>query len=226
MWRLARVHFIRFFMEAFKRSIFTAKSFKASGMGVSSWGFMPVTRIGRLGKRGLLCALALLLAPWLIGAAPGVNQIAYPAGPGRADEATERLVRSIFEYTRWPSRSDPVRICVVGPARYAERLGSNGLLDGRRIDVRAVDSDAYAVLPACDALYLGDIGVEKVRRWAAGARGKPVVTIAEDDPPCSGEAMFCLIHRRNTLSFQLNVDAVARSSVRIDPRVFRLSREQ
>ena len=48
-------------------------------------------------------------------------------------------------------------VCVVGPTRYAARLGSNGLLDGRRIDVRAVDSDAYAVLPACDALYLGDI---------------------------------------------------------------------
>jgi hypothetical protein len=185
------------------------------------------TRIGSMGKglRPLRPALVLLLAPWLIGAMPGVTEIAIPAAPGRVDEATERLVRSIFEYTRWPTRPDPVRLCIVGPVRYGARLGTGALLDGRRIEPRTVGGDAYTALPSCDALYLGDIGVERIRRWTAGVRGEAMVTIAEADPLCAGEAMFCLLHRRDALSFQLNVDAVARSAVRIDPRVLRLSRE-
>ena len=183
--------------------------------------------IGRLGKRWpfLRPALALLLAPWLVGAAPGMTEVAIPAAPGRVDEATDRLVRSIFEYTRWPARPDPVRLCLVGATRHAARLGTGALLDGRRIDARAVPGDGYAALPACDALYLGDIGPDRIRRWTAAARGRAVVTIAEADPPCAGKAMFCLMHQRDALSFQLDIDAVARSAVRIDPRVLRLARE-
>ena len=104
--------------------------------------------IGRLGKRWpfLRPALALLLAPWLVGAAPGMTEVAIPAAPGRVDEATDRLVRSIFEYTRWPARPDPVRLCIVGATRHAARLGTGALLDGRRIDARAVPGDGYAAL--------------------------------------------------------------------------------
>ena len=51
------------------------------------------------------------------------------------------------------------------------------------------------------------------------------LVLAEADPPCAGEAMFCLMHQRDALSFQLDIDAVARSAVRIDPRVLRLARE-
>ncbi|MEO7470390.1 MAG: YfiR/HmsC family protein, partial [Sphingobium limneticum] len=43
-------------------------------------------------------------------------------------------------------------------------------------------------------------------------------------PDCGSGAIFCLLYAPQTLSFQLNIDAVSRSAVRIDPRVLRLSK--
>lgn len=62
------------------------------------------------------------------------------------------------------------------------------------------------------------------QRLIAAVRGNPVVTIAEDDRDCAGGAMFCLLFAPQTLSFQLNIDAVSRSTVRIDPRVLRVAK--
>ena len=51
-----------------------------------------------------------------------------------------------------------------------------------------------------------------------------MVTIAEADPGCRSQAMFCLLPGKDDLSFELNIDAVARSGVAIDPRLLRMSR--
>jgi hypothetical protein len=36
--------------------------------------------------------------------------------------------------------------------------------------------------------------------------------------------MFCLVYLPRALTFQLNIDAVSRSGLSVDPRVLRLSR--
>ena len=77
---------------------------------------------------------------------------------------------------------------------------------------------------ACDALYIGDLTLPAMRQVTARVRGRPVVTIAEADPACRSEAMFCLVFEAQRLSFQMNLDAISRSSVRVDPRVLRMSR--
>lgn len=83
--------------------------------------------------------------------------------------------------------------------------------------------DATNLLNSCDALYLGDLDLETLRQWTALARGAPVATIAESDPACSSEAMFCLVFMPDAMAFDLNIDAVSRSGVRVDPRVLRMS---
>lgn len=62
-----------------------------------------------------------------------------------------------------------------------------------------------------------------MQRWTTTVRGAPIVTIAENDPACRSEAMFCLVFLEDAMAFQLNIDAVSRSGVRIDPRVLRMS---
>jgi hypothetical protein len=62
-------------------------------------------------------------------------------------KATARVVASIFEYTRWPGPTDPVRLCVVGPAEHADAMGRFFLSDGREV-VRA--------LPRSDATRPGE----------------------------------------------------------------------
>jgi len=169
--------------------------------------------------------LGLSAAPLLLGAASDVTPVGImaPQGDGRA-AATAHLVKSILEYARWPARRDPVRLCVAGPANQAGQLGILTLADGREVVRRILAPDAYSAAGSCDALYLGDMGMDQMRRWTAAARGAPIVTIAESDPSCASEAMFCLLYGSSELSFRLNIDAVARSSVRIDPRVLRMSK--
>jgi hypothetical protein len=54
-------------------------------------------------------------------------------------------------------------------------------------------------------------------------RDQPVLSIAEADPACRGGTIFCLRVLPDRVGFQLSIDAVSRSAVRIDPRVLRIA---
>ncbi|WP_162225091.1 YfiR family protein [Erythrobacter sp. SG61-1L] len=145
-------------------------------------------------------------------------------GDGGADASTARIVRAILEYSRWPKGADPVRLCVIGTAQNADGLDTITLPDGRRVVMRALASEAVDMPGRCDAFYLGAMDLGAMRQWTARARGAAIVTIAERDPQCRSEAMFCLVYRPGTVTFRLNIDAVARSGVRVDPRVLRMAK--
>ena len=133
------------------------------------------------------------------------------------------MVGAILEYTRWPRERSPLQLCVVGPPQHGDRLGGIVLAGGRLVERHDVAEDAGSMGGACDALYLGRLSLPAMRRWTAQMRGAAVVTIAEDDPACESEAMFCLLFTAESLTFRLNIDAVSRSGVRIDPRILRMS---
>ncbi len=186
--------------------------------------------------RTVLRNARLLALPLLIALAPLISgQAAVPAGlpldsgpAGRAD-ATAHIVASILAYSRWPSPPAPVRLCVIGPADHADNfarlaLPQAGAQRGLRIQRRDIGPTAPAIAGACDAVYIGKLPLPAMRLVTAAARGQAIVTIAENDPDCRSEAMFCLIHAPTALSFRINLDAVSRSTVRIDPRVLRISR--
>lgn len=141
---------------------------------------------------------------------------------GSYDPAVARVVQSLAEYTRWPTPRNPLRLCVAGPALHAGRLDGLRLADGRTIDRRTMPPSA--VTPgACDAVYIGQLPPMAQRQLTITLRGRGVMTIAEADPACRSQAMFCLSFSAQAVSFRLNVDAVARSGLRVDPRVLRLS---
>jgi hypothetical protein len=179
---------------------------------------------------GRLRFLLPLVAVILIMSAPvvadaGFRQTSLPvdARPDAHSRAAARVVGSILTYSRWPAPPDPIRLCVLGPAHYDAAL-KDVLPGGIRVDRRDLPASAVGIAAACDALYLGAIGQPAMAHALAQVRGAAVVTIAEHAPQCRGEAMFCLIVRDRTVSFALNLDAVSRSRVRIDPRVLRISR--
>lgn len=146
------------------------------------------------------------------------------AGSDALAQGAARLVGSILAYSRWPSSPSPVRLCVVGPADHAAAL--DGLLPGGiAVDRREVPSTSANLGSLCDALYIGNLSLPAMRQVTSTVRGRAVVTIAEDDPHCRSESMFCLVFAPRALSFQMNIDAIARSAVRIDPRVLRMARD-
>jgi hypothetical protein len=94
--------------------------------------------------------------------------------------------------------------------------------DGRRTVRRALASPA-AVTSACNVVYMGRVEQRAAQQSFAAVRGKGVLTIAENDPQCRSQAMFCLLPGREVLGFAINIDAVSRSGLRIDPRVLRMA---
>ncbi|WP_416464633.1 YfiR family protein [Sphingomonas sp. VDB2] len=149
-----------------------------------------------------------------------------PLGPGpdAVADSTARMVGAILDYTRWPAPRTMVRLCLTGAPRHAGRMGDVILSNGARVAASSLDEAQEGASDRCDALYIGRMNGAAMRRLIAGAGGQPVVTIAEDDPTCRSGAMFCLLYTPQSLSFQLSIDAVSRSAVRIDPRVLRLSK--
>lgn len=186
--------------------------------------------LNRVDKRVVTTALlpAALLA---LGDMPPVSAgdplltpfvMAGAAEGGAYDSAVARVVQSLVEYTRWPSPRNPLRLCVAGPALYAGRLDSLRLADGRTVERRTLPP-AAAAPGVCDAVYIGQLPAPVQRQLTTTLRGRGVMTVAEADPACRSQAMFCLSFSAQAVSFRLNVDAVARSGLRVDPRVLRLS---
>ena len=150
------------------------------------------------------------------------------AGVGEAERyspAVARVVQSLIDYPRWPQPRTSVRLCVAGPALYAGRLDGLRLADGRQVERRSLPPGAISP-GGCDAVYIGQMPLPAQRQLTTLLRGRGVMTIAEADPACRSQAMFCLSFTGQAVSFRLNVDAVARSGLRVDPRVLRLSTGQ
>lgn len=134
------------------------------------------------------------------------------------------VVRGIIGYTRWPVQPAPVRLCIVGPSEVASDWADRAPgTDGRPVAIRAFAVAGPAMAGACDAIYVGG-GPAAVPAAVAAVAGHPVLSIAEDDRQCRGGTMFCLHLRQERPSFQLNLDAVARSGTRIHPNVLKLAR--
>ncbi len=145
------------------------------------------------------------------------------SGAGGRDLAVARVVHGVLGYTRWPARPASIRLCVAGNAEHAGRLGGSPPEVGGPVAVRRF-SDAGAVRPAdCDAVLLGEMPNAGRAALLARMRGQPVVTIDDNDDACRAGAMFCLTFVPEGLALQMNIDAVSRGTVRVDPRVLRLS---
>ena len=94
----------------------------------------------------------------------------------------------------------------------------------RAIVVRKIPFDAD-IAAECDALYVGSLEENAWRRIFANILGRPVLTVCERSPVCSVGGMICLdIEADLRTQFEINLDSVARSTIRINPQVLRLGR--
>lgn len=169
----------------------------------------------------LFAALTAICAAPLLAAADMPLGASAPGGDPYAGAAA-RTVRAIMEYTRWPQPRPALVLCVAGPAQHASQLTGWRMSDGRQVQRRNVASQPAATA-GCDVLYIGTQPIAVQRQLTAAVRGKGVLTIAEADPGNASEAMFTLTYRPAALSFRLNIDAISRSGLKVDPRVLRVA---
>ena len=168
---------------------------------------------------GALCAVNGMALAQQLGATP-------PVAAARIG-VTETLL-GILGYARWPNESMPLRVCIAGRSAHTDQWLKNGLaaLPQRPIVVQALATDSGASIAAqCDALYIGTLDDATSRRIFAHVVGYPVLTVSERIPPCAAGAMVCLdANNQNGVQFEVNLDAVVRSGVRVNPQVLRLGR--
>ncbi|AWV02273.1 YfiR family protein [Burkholderia sp. JP2-270] len=140
------------------------------------------------------------------------------------DSAVRQVVLGIISFTRWPTTPVRLHLCVTGRPDYARGLTDTLQAGSTLLDVQRVRFDDPSLGMACNVVYLGTLGNDERARVRTAVAGHPVLTIAEHDPYCTAGSMFCLNVDDERVSFDINLDAVARSGVRVHPNVLSLAR--
>ena len=173
-------------------------------------------------KKALLAILLCLLA--------SVAFAQSQAPVGMADQrakAVTQVVLGILSYARWPVEPLLLRLCLVGPTEYTDDLVKGTTqATGRPVTVQRLLADNPSIATDCDAVYIGKLTGEERSRLFAALAGHPVLSISENDEQCSVGSLFCLRVGDEQVSFEVNLDSVARSGVRIHPSVLQLSRRK
>ena len=176
-----------------------------------------------LGGKQLALALFLgLLMPWAMAQPP------LPGSPAeQRARAVTQVVLGILSYARWPVEPAQLRLCVVGPTQYTDDLlKGTTQATGRPVLVRRLLADAPAIATDCDAVYVGKLTTDERNHLFALVSGRPVLSISEGGDQCTVGSLFCLRVSDEQVSFEVNLDSVARSGVRIHPSVLQLSKRR
>ncbi|RWU25691.1 DUF4154 domain-containing protein [Pseudomonas alkylphenolica] len=172
--------------------------------------------------RALVAALSLLFAA-LACAQP---QPSLTPAEQRAAAVTQ-VVLGILSYARWPVEPAQLRLCLVGPTEYADDLIKGTTQStGRPVLVQRLLAGDSRIATACDAVYLGQLNQDERSQLFSAIGGHPVLTISEAGDPCTVGSVFCLRVSDQQVAFDVNLDSVARSGVRIHPSVLQLSRRR
>jgi hypothetical protein len=161
------------------------------------------------------------------GAPAWAGTAASDAQAQQRAKAVTQVVLGILSYARWPADPNPLRLCLVGPTEYADDLIKGNVQNsGQPLQVRRLLADDRSVANACDAIYIGKLDKLERERLFQRVNGHPLLSISEADDPCTVGSLFCLRVSDQQVAFDVNLDSVARSGVRIHPSVLQLSRRR
>ncbi|MGY2441907.1 YfiR family protein [Pseudomonas sp. SDO52101_S400] len=187
-------------------------------MKLAVWATERVVGCKQVLLAGLLCLLT--------GVAAAQPQTPVGMAEQRAKSVTQ-VVLGILSYARWPVEPAQLRLCIVGPTEYTDDLVKGTTqATGRPVTVRRLLADNPSIVSECDAVYIGKLTADERSRLFASLIGHPVLSISEGGDQCTVGSLFCLRVGDEQVSFEVNLDSVARSGVRIHPSVLQLSRRK
>ena len=139
--------------------------------------------------------------------------------------AVVTAVAGIVSYTRWPADTAPMRLCTIGEGSgVAELLRAADLGTPQRPIAVQTFAPAGPDAPACHAIYVGRATSAATREVLRRYAGQPVLLLGEGSAFCSDGGMFCLEPGAAQVRFSANLDAIARSGLRVNPLVLRIAR--
>jgi hypothetical protein len=151
-----------------------------------------------------------------------------PATSDQAALAVPRIVLGIIAYSRWPQKPDPFRLCVAGDAAEIDALFDvRSVVGGNAVAPVQLDIHTPRLEGLCDIFYVGR-GLDSASRRALymGAEGQAMLTISTADPDCREGSLFCLKWSSDvaTPALLLNLEAITRSPIQVNPRVLQITR--
>lgn len=143
-------------------------------------------------------------------------------------ENVTQVTLGILSYTRWPDNPEELHLCITGPTEYADQLLTQPMaISNRNVVTRRVPLDDPALPGECNAVYIGFIPDSERKVLFARLQDKAILSIAEQNDSCSTGSMFCLQFGLNgEVTFLVNLDSIARSTVRVHPNVLLLGKRR
>lgn len=172
--------------------------------------------------------LWLLLLGVLLLSTPCLAQPLVPISlADQRAKAVTQVVLGILSYARWPTEPTQLQLCVIGPTEYTDDLLKGATQSsGRPVHVRRLLTNNPAIPSDCNAVYLGRLSAQERSHLFSRLNGLAVLSISEDGNQCTVGSLFCLHISDQKVSFEVNLDSVSRSGVRIHPSVLQLSRRR
>lgn len=164
----------------------------------------------------LACAA---LTPCAAGAQTGA------AADARRPAEVAQVLFGIISYVRWPVARQEVRVCMLGAPRYGAAIvdtPASSLSQRIRVKSPAMASAASE----CDVVYLGSLPESEREHLLAQIIGKPILSVAEPGTSCTVGTMFCLRLTEAQIGFDVNLDAIARSGLRVHPNALQIARRK
>ncbi|EJV7173320.1 YfiR family protein [Escherichia sp. 93.1518] len=154
-----------------------------------------------------------------------------PSAPLLAQETTDAaknvrlMVSGIVSYTRWPALSGPPKLCIFSSSRFSTALQDNGATSLPYLPV-IIHSKQEALISDCNGFYFGNesptFQMELIKQYPS----KALLLIAEQNAECIIGSAFCLLINNNDVRFAVNLDALSRSGVKVNPDVLMLARKK
>jgi hypothetical protein len=175
----------------------------------------------RLGRRWA----ALLV--FLLGVAPHAVDAQGPAG--RIEDKLKAVyILNFLRYAEWPDSTfqdahSPLVVGVLGEDPLAAMLEETMRLEevqGRPVTVRRLSSGDG--LAGCHAVYLG--ASERRNRQAALRRASAALTISDADGFGSEGVCISFFLEENKLRFEVDMEAMRRSALKMSSKLLRLAR--
>ena len=174
----------------------------------------------------LRAIVGLILGLSTGGLAAAPNAVPTREQPAEGRIGSEGIIFSVIEYTRWPAADKPALLCVTsGGARGAEVVRAlRGKPQPQRLEAREIESNRSPPA-ACDVVLYEGWDPATQRKLLAAQADRPVMSIGFGSDFCSDGGILCLtLNSAADRQFEVNLDAVARSGLRINPRVLQLAR--
>lgn len=140
---------------------------------------------------------------------------------------TARTVLGIVSYARWPVQPEVYRFCIMGdPANVRSLSEHSSQVAGREFRLKSAITDDDHWISDCDILYLGAMAASERLSILKKIKQETILTIGEGDEMCDDGMMFCLGSNGQNAVLHANLDAIARSGIKINANVLLLLRHR